>query len=100
MDKAKDKNFLFHVANGGKLYFAGKIRSILDFARNSDDCFDTDDYIVTDCDGNVIMDRDEYLSAVDDGIGRLDIDGEYNTWYTVPAHELSPEEVAALVDSI
>lgn len=85
----------FHITRGGHLVFMGESK-ISDFAE---DCFspskidgtdefgdpnivndDAPDAEWTDCNGNSVgLTNTEYKS----GIGRIDIDGEYNTYYTM-----------------
>jgi hypothetical protein len=48
--------------------------------------------------GRVLLDSDELKKALDTGIGRLEIDGDYDTVYTVYAEELSEEELSAMVN--
>lgn len=102
--KNNGKILLFRIANGGHLYFEGVVKSILDFAeRHLQKGFIEDDVekpFIKDCCGNVVMDADDYQEAAETGIGRIELDGDYETWYTERADELSDKEVEAVLDSL
>lgn len=101
--KNNGKILLFRIANGGHLYFEGVVTSILAFAERNSNCFIEDDVeepFIKDCDGNVVMDSDDYQEAAETGIGRIELDGDYETWFTSRADELSDEEVDAVLRSL
>lgn len=97
---------LFHIHGGGgnnrkiEFYSKGGITDCPEWY----DLFTQEDeegvITLTDCKGYELMDAEEYNLAITTGVGRLEIDGEYNTWYATPLEELDEEEFHALDDDV
>jgi hypothetical protein len=102
----KNELLLFHIHGGGgnnkriEFYSMGGITDCPEW----NDLFTQEDeegvITLTDCNGNELMDAEEYNKAITTGVGRLEIDGDYNTWYTCPLDELNDEEFYALDEDV
>ena len=111
MDKNEKTIAMFHISGGG-----GNSRG-LEFIgfKEINECGDWDAAFINEEDedgnpipeeerelthesGRVLMDSDELKKALDTGIGRIEIDGYYNTTYTTYAEDLSEEELSAMVN--
>ena len=107
MKKTNKELLLFHIYGGGgnnrkiKFYSRGGITncpewdSIL-FTQEDEEGNAT----LTDCNGNELMDAEEYNKAITTGAGRLEIDGDYDTWYSTPLEELDEEEFFVLDEDV
>ena len=105
--KKNEKNLLlFHIYGGG-----GNNRTIEFYSMGGiTDCPEWDDLFVqedeegnsvlTDCDGNELLDSEEYKDAITTGAGRLELDGEYNTWYTCPLRDIEEDEFLCLDEDV
>ena len=98
---------LFHIHGGGgnnkiiEFYSMGGITDCPEWY----DLFTQEDeeggvISLTDCDGNEVMDSNEYNLAITTGVGRLELDTDYNTWYSTPIEELDDEEFYALDEDV
>ena len=106
MKKNHKELVLFHIHGGGgnnrkiEFYSMGGITNCPEW----DDLFIQEDEegntILTDCDGNELMDAEEYNLAITTGVGRLEIDTDYNTWYSTPLEELDDDEFYALDEDV
>lgn len=97
---------LFHIHGGGgnnkriEFYSMGGITDCPEW----NDLFTQEDeegvITLTDCEGYELMDAEEYIIAITTGVGRLELDGDYNTWYSTPLEELDEEEFHALDEDV
>lgn len=93
---------LFHISHGGgnnkKLSYHGKKDIVkCDAFSNQFIKYDKDSWsVLLTCDGKELMSDEEYQKATTTGIGRLEIDGDYNTWYTEYFNKISENEFKAL----
>ena len=102
----KDELLLFHIHGGG-----GNNRKIDFYSMGGitdcpkwDDLFTQEDeegvITLTDCNGNELMDAEEYQDAIITGVGRLELDGDYDTWYATPLEELDEKEFLCLDEDV
>ena len=106
MKKDNKELVLFHIHGGGgnnkktEFYSRGGITTCPEW----DNLFTQEDeegvITLTDCDGNELMDAEEYNFAITTGIGRLEIDGDYNTWYSIPLEGFYDDEFFALDEDV
>ena len=104
----KNEIALFHIGRGGRFNNPGHLRFVafkrIDDTHHFQMCFDKNrdangrfcKPYLTDCNGNMIMNADEFKEALDTGIGRLDFDGPYSTFYTTFLSDLSEDELTAI----
>lgn len=102
---------MFHVGGGGRnrksLQFVG-FKDIQDcdafsnaFIIENDENgkpIPVEKQVLTNESGRVLMDAKELKSALETGIGRLEIDGDYDTTYTTYAKDLDKEELRAMMN--
>ena len=99
---------MFHIGRGGRFYNGGHL-TFVGF-KKIDECEDWNGAFeqnrdknsrfcktyLTDGNGNVLMDADEYKVAIETGIGCLGLDGEYDTTYTTYTDELTDNQLRAM----
>jgi hypothetical protein len=96
--EAKKTIVMFHISGGGgnarKLECIDVDKSIVDCASWNDLFIGLDDKQgLYNCDGNEVLSLDELRHAQSTGIGRLEIDGDYDTTYTTYAEAMSENEL-------
>ena len=105
MKKENKELVLFHIYGGGgnsktiEFYSMGGITTCPEW----DNLFTQEDeeggvIALTDCNGNELMDAEEYNKAITTGVWRLEIDWDYNTWYTCPLRDIEEDEFLCLDD--
>jgi hypothetical protein len=86
--------------NGGYLYYKGvmTLDQLISHVDNSGKnlFFNEENGSYYDCNGNEIIDA----AAVATGLGELDFDGIYDTWYVTTLEDLSEKEVEAILRTI
>lgn len=92
------KIFLFHKVCDA-LYFEGRVNSILETRPYRLKCFDDWHGNIVDAVGNVVMSADDYEEAARTGIGILNFDNDFDSWYTTFSDDLTDKETAAVIDS-
>ncbi len=90
----KDLIVAFHIGRGGRFYNSGHLsylgeKDINDFVENL--FLNEDETMYTDGDGN------ELLEVENGGIGRIDVDGGYNTTYTCKVSDLDEKEIDVIL---
>jgi hypothetical protein len=90
----KDLIVAFHIGRGGRFYNSGHLsylgeKDINDFVENL--FLNEDETMYTDGDGN------ELLEVDNDGIGRINVDGGYNTTYTCKVSDLDEQEIDVIL---
>jgi hypothetical protein len=90
----KDLIVAFHIGRGGRFYNSGHLsyigeKDINDFVENL--FLNEDETMYTDGDGN------ELLEVENGGIGRIDVDGGYNTTYTCRVWDLDEKEIDVIL---
>ena len=95
----------FHVTRGGRFFNPGhlefvgemdfqELQSYLDshiFIKNRDEKGRFCKPYIADCDGNQVSYDD--ISAM---VGTIDLDGDYDTYYTIDADDMGEEELEAI----
>lgn len=97
--KLEEKILLFNIARG-KIYFEGRVKSLLTSEVFTRKCHISDAGEVLDGCGNVLMDSDDFAETEKTGIGSLAFDEVADIWYTTSADNLSSEEVAAILEAL
>ena len=95
LEENKDLIVAFHIGRGGRFYNSGHLSYIGENTINSftNDLFlNESQTMYTDTNGN------ELLPVENNGIGCIDIDGEYNTTYTTTVGQMTDEEVSAIIN--
>ena len=95
LEENKDLIVAFHIGRGGRFYNSGHLSYIGENTINSftNDLFlNESQTMYTDTNGN------ELLSVENNGIGCIDIDGQYNTTYTTTVGQMTDEEVSAIIN--
>jgi len=113
-DERKKTILTFHIGRGGSFHNPGYLtcKGVGDITQCSDwnhlflyeededgNELPLEDKGLFDCSGNQIMDWEDYEIACCTGIGRLDLDGKYDTTYACYASECDEYEINAFVDS-
>lgn len=95
LEENKDLIVAFHIGRGGRFNNSGHLSYIGENTINSftNDLFlNESQTMYTDTNGN------ELLSVENNGIGCIDIDGQYNTTYTTTVGQMTDEEVSAIIN--
>ena len=95
LEENKDLIVAFHIGRGGRFYNSGHLSYIGENTINSftNDLFlNESQTMYTDTNGN------ELLPVENNGIGCIDIDGEYDTTYTCKVSDLNDNEIQAIVN--
>ena len=95
LEENKELIVAFHIGRGGRFYNSGHLSYIGENTINSftNDLFlNESQTMYTDTNGN------ELLSVENNGIGCIDIDGQYNTTYTTTVGQMTDEEVSAIIN--
>jgi hypothetical protein len=90
----KDLIVAFHIGRGGRFYNSGHLSYIgeYDIDAFTEKLFmNEDETMYTDGDGN------ELLEVENGGIGRIDIDGAYDTTYTCKVSDLDEKEIDVIL---
>ncbi|MDR2065723.1 MAG: hypothetical protein LBP85_08475 [Prevotellaceae bacterium] len=85
---------LFHL-NRGKLEFY-EFCDICDLPI-WDDLFISESGELTDWNGRVLMDAEELTDAQATGVGRIEIDGHYDTWYSCYVEDMDENELQEMM---
>ena len=95
LEENKELIVAFHIGRGGRFYNSGHLSYIGENTINSftNDLFlNESQTMYTDTNGN------ELLSVENNGIGCIDIDGEYDTTYTCKVSDLNEKEIEVIVN--
>jgi hypothetical protein len=100
----------FHIGRGGRfnnqgfLYFVGESKGIAHTSAYGNDVFPPcndegetiDEGECLNCNGNEVG---LTMEEANSGIGRIDLDGDYDTTYTTYLEDISEKEIQAIIDA-
>ena len=95
LEENKDLIVAFQIGRGGRFYNSGHLSYVGELTINyfTNDLFlNESQTMYTDTNGN------ELLPVENNGIGCIDIDGQYNTTYTTTVGQMTDEEVSAIIN--
>lgn len=98
LEENKDLIVAFHIGKGGRFYNSGHLSYI---GENDINNFTNDLFLSEDESEYLDLNGEKVGLLVDnDGIGRIDIDGQYDTTYTTTVGQMTDEEVSAVINRV
>lgn len=96
LQENKDLIVAFHIGKGGRYYNSGHLSYIGEHTIN----YFTNDLFLSENESEYLDPNGEKVGLLFDnnGIGRIDIDGEYDTTYTTTVGQMTDEEVSAIIN--
>ena len=96
LEENKDLIVAFHIGRGGRFYNSGHLSYI---GENTINYFTNDLFLSEDESEYLDLNGEKVgLLVENDGIGRIDIDGQYDTTYTTTVGQMTDEEVSAIIN--
>ena len=96
LEENQDLIVAFHIGRGGRFYNSGHLSYI---GENTINYFTNDLFLSEDESEYLDLNGEKVgLLVENDGIGRIDIDGQYDTTYTTTVGQMTDEEVSAIIN--
>lgn len=96
LEENKDLILAFHIGKGGRFYNSGHLSYI---GENTINYFTNDLFLSEDESEYLDLNGEKVgLLFENTGIGRIDIDGEYDTTYTTTVGQMTDEELSAIIN--